>query len=53
LAGARGQNDMGVAFGGDFTKLRCCHPVAASGRYVLKSKLADVPAGPREEDCHE
>jgi hypothetical protein len=37
---------MGVAFGGDFTRLRCCHPIAVSGRYVLKSKLADVPPVP-------
>jgi hypothetical protein len=44
---------MDVACGGDFTELRCCHSVAVSGRYVLKSKLADIPAGPREEDCHE
>jgi hypothetical protein len=37
---------MRVAFGGDFTRLRCRHPIAVSGRYVLKSKLADVPPVP-------
>jgi phasin len=37
---------MRVAFGGAFTRLRCCHSIAVSGRYVLKSKLADVPPVP-------
>jgi hypothetical protein len=40
---SRASERDGIAFGGYFTRLRCCHPIAVSGRYFSKSKFPTPP----------
>jgi hypothetical protein len=34
---------MGAAFGGDFTRLRCCHSAEVSGRYLFEQQIGRRP----------